>query len=88
VPTSLKERFARKDARFKPKRATRSLEAALGQALDATRECSHCSAPFDPRSAEMLDTWRVTADEEGVILSCPQCQGGVEEGETTDVSTP
>jgi len=88
VPTSLKERFARKDARFKPKRAARNLEAALGQALDATRECSGCSAPFDPRSAEMLDTWRVTADESGVTLSCPLCQDGAKEGETTDTPIP
>lgn len=88
MPTSLKERFARKDARFKPKRAARNLETALGQALDATRECSGCSAPFDPRSAEMLDTWRVTADESGVTLSCPLCQGEAKEGETTDAPIP
>jgi hypothetical protein len=84
MPTSLKEKFARKDARLKPKRAARTIEAALTQALDLTRECSGCQAPFDPRSSEMLDTWRVRADDAGVTLSCPQCQGAAEPVVTSD----
>lgn len=88
MPTSLKERFAKKDARFKPKRAARNLETALGRALDLTRECSGCSAPFDPRSAEMLDTWQVRADDVGVTLSCPLCQGVKEPIVTSDGGTP
>lgn len=88
MPTSLKERFAKKDARFKPKRAARNLEAAMGQALDLTRKCSGCSAPFDPRSAEMLDTWRVRADGNGVTLSCALCQGAEEPVVTSDGGTP
>lgn len=88
MPTSLKERFARKDARLKPKRAARTIEAALTQALDLTRECSGCAAPFDPRSSEMLDTWRVRADDDGVTLSCPQCHATREMGATMDGSSP
>jgi len=88
VPTSLKERFARKDTRLKPKRAARTIEAALTQALDLTRECSGCSAPFDPRSAEMLDTWQVRADDAGVTLSYPLCQGVKEPIVTSDGGTP
>lgn len=37
--------------------------------------CSACGAPFDPKSREQADTWRVVVYEKPVRVSlfCPNC---------------
>ena len=48
------------------------------QALEETisnmsNSCATCEAPFDKNNKTLLDSWRVTVDESGFRLTCPEC---------------
>lgn len=37
------------------------------------KECSTCSATFDPKVPGALDAWHVSLSQESTMMTCPDC---------------
>ena len=48
----------------------KSIEEAIS---NMSNSCAFCKTPFDKNDKTLLDSWRVTVEESGFILTCPSC---------------
>ncbi len=73
--------LARKIARNKAKKEEKEMKQLLSMFEKLGDECAACEAPFDKKSKEHAETWKVVVreKEQVVRLYCPECWGKANE---------
>ena len=53
--------------------ATNVMESVEKAISNMSNSCCKCNASFDKNDQSQLDSWRVTINQEGFNLICPNC---------------
>ena len=72
--SSTQRKIKRNKNKKEVKKLNKIIATKASQFNNMPDECLACKAPFDKKSKEHATTWKVVVSQEGVNLTCPDCE--------------
>ena len=72
--SSIQRKIKRNKNQKEDKKLNKAMARKARQFSNMPDKCFACKTPFDKKSKEHVTTWKVVVSQEGVNLTCPECE--------------